>query len=93
MCETCLSPPFLPPFPLSSEDSTLLAASLSTHALKLYSPLTGDFLGDLRGHLNTITDLSFCAAHTLLSSSADGTVRMWDVRMRAQVSAMRRGKW
>lgn len=66
-----------------------MAASLSTNGIKLYGLATGQFLGDCIGHTDTISDVSFSDAdspHMLCSSSADGTVRAWDTRLRKEVT-------
>ncbi|KAH7366210.1 hypothetical protein KP509_18G068000 [Ceratopteris richardii] len=70
-----------------SGDISLMAVSLSINVLKLYSPITGQFLGDCRGHTDTISEISFLDfkdQHLLCSSSCDGTLRVWDTRMRQQ---------
>lgn len=66
-----------------------MAVSLSTNAIKLYGPATGQYLGDCLGHTNTVSDISFPDASSpniLCSSSADGTVRAWDIRLRKEVT-------
>ncbi|KAH7372531.1 hypothetical protein KP509_17G008200 [Ceratopteris richardii] len=71
---------------------SVMAVSLSTNALKLYSPMTGQFLGDYRGHTERINDVSFPDSglpHVLCSASSDGTIRVWDTRLGKQVSLMR----
>uniref|UniRef100_A0A7I4ADQ2 Uncharacterized protein n=1 Tax=Physcomitrium patens TaxID=3218 RepID=A0A7I4ADQ2_PHYPA len=58
-------------------DNSIMAVSLSTNAIKLYAPATGQYLGDCLGHTKTISDISYVDAgspHILCSSSADGTV-------------------
>lgn len=75
----------------SSEDNSVMVVSLSTNALKLYSPITGQFLGDCLGHTDTINDMVFPdlkVPHIFCSSSSDGTVRVWDTRMRQQVTLL-----
>ena len=71
-----------------SSDNAVMAVSLSINTIKLYSPGTGQFLGDCLGHTNTITDLLFpdpATPHLFCSSSSDGTVRYWDIRTRQEV--------
>ncbi|KAL3702104.1 hypothetical protein R1sor_020126 [Riccia sorocarpa] len=71
---------------------TNMAVSLSTHAIKLYHPETGAYLGDCVGHTGTISGVSFPDENSpmlLLSSSADGTIRTWDVRNRKEVAALK----
>ncbi|KAK6154191.1 hypothetical protein DH2020_013830 [Rehmannia glutinosa] len=66
-----------------------MAVSLSTNAVKLYSPLTGQYLGECRGHSSTINQISFAgpsAPHVLYSCSSDCTLRAWDSRSFKQVS-------
>ena len=62
-----------------------MAVSLSTNVVKLYSPVTGQFFGDLVGHSDTINHISFSGPssstpHVLHSCSSDGTIRAWDTR-------------
>jgi len=69
----------------------MMAVSLSTNAIKLYGPATGQYLGDCLGHTNTISDIAFpdsSSPNILCSSSADGTVRAWDIRLRKEVSGL-----
>ncbi|GBG62907.1 hypothetical protein CBR_g34279 [Chara braunii] len=68
-------------------DGSLLAASLSTHEIKIYTYASGDFLSTLHGHEGTITDLCFPDPgnlHMLASCASDGTVRLWDTRSNQQ---------
>lgn len=65
-----------------------MAVSLSTNTIKLYDPETGSFKGDLLGHTCTISGLNFpdpSSPQLLFSSSADSTIRTWDVRVGKQV--------
>ena len=68
-----------------SADGVYLAASLSTHAIKVWHRGDGT-LGacvDLTGHGGPVTDVSFPLPHepwAILSSSEDGTTRLWDCR-------------
>ena len=68
-----------------SADGVYLAASLSTHAIKVWHRGDGT-LGacvDLTGHGGPVTDVSFPLPHepwAVLSSSEDGTTRLWDCR-------------
>lgn len=69
-----------------------MVVSLSTKAIKIYSPMTGQFLGDCFGHMGTISDVLFPdpkTPHLFCSSSLDGTIRTWDTRTRQQVSILR----
>ncbi|KAJ3695678.1 hypothetical protein LUZ60_001055 [Juncus effusus] len=77
-----------------SEDTSTLAVSLSSNTIKLYSPGSGQYLGDLRGHSARIHEISFSAPaspHVLCSCSEDGTVRAWDSRSFNQISLLRAG--
>uniref|UniRef100_A0A5B6Z357 Uncharacterized protein n=1 Tax=Davidia involucrata TaxID=16924 RepID=A0A5B6Z357_DAVIN len=76
------------------DDWTLMAVSLSTNAVKLYSPLTGHFFGECKGHSATINNISFSGPstpHLLHSCSSDGTIRAWDTRSLQQVSCVSAG--
>ncbi|KXZ56859.1 hypothetical protein GPECTOR_1g775 [Gonium pectorale] len=63
----------------------MVAASVSNNTIKLYQPSEANLslVSELRGHANTITDLSFCECsqpYRVLSSSTDGTLVAWDSR-------------
>ncbi|KAK8969804.1 hypothetical protein KSP40_PGU005957 [Platanthera guangdongensis] len=78
----------------SSPEFSTLAVSLSTNTIKLYSPVTGQFLGDCEGHHDTIHEISFSmpsSPHLLCSCSSDATVRTWDTRTFKQVSLIKAG--
>jgi WD40 repeat protein len=73
------------------EDWTAMAVSLSTNAVKLYSPVTGQYYGECRGHSATVNHISFSGAsspHLLHSCSSDGTIRAWDTRIFQQVAPL-----
>lgn len=70
------------------DDWTAMAVSLSTNAVKLYSPVTGQYYGECKGHSATINQISFAdpsSPHVLHSCSSDGTIRLWDSRTFQQV--------
>ncbi|WVZ72516.1 hypothetical protein U9M48_020959 [Paspalum notatum var. saurae] len=72
----------------SCQEISTLAVSLSTNALKFYSPATGQYLGECKGHEGTIHEISFSAPlspQVICSCSSDGTVRAWDTRNFNQV--------
>ncbi|XP_031486127.1 WD repeat-containing protein GTS1 isoform X2 [Nymphaea colorata] len=76
----------------SSQEIPAMAVSLSTNIIKLYSPETGQYLGDCKGHSNTIHEISFSvpsSPYILHSCSSDGTIRGWDTRIFKQVSLLR----
>lgn len=65
-----------------------MAVSLSTNEVKLYSPVTGQYLGQCKGHSATINQISFVgpsSPHVLYSCSSDSTIRAWDSRTWQQV--------
>ncbi|XP_051118699.1 WD repeat-containing protein GTS1 isoform X2 [Andrographis paniculata] len=71
-----------------------MAVSLSTNAVKLYSPHTGQYLGECKGHSSTINQISFSgpsSPHVLYSCSSDSTLRAWDSRSFQQVSCLSTG--
>ena len=73
---------------MQREDWTAMAVSLSNNTVKLYSPSTGQYLGECRGHTSTINEIAFadCSSpHLLQSCSSDGTLRAWDTRTFQQV--------
>ncbi|CAL5426004.1 unnamed protein product [Camellia sinensis] len=76
------------------DDWTLMAVSLSTNAVKLYSPITGQYFGECKGHSSTINQISFSGStspHLLHSSSSDASIRAWDTRSFQQVSCLSAG--
>ncbi|ERN02221.1 hypothetical protein AMTRI_Chr02g265270 [Amborella trichopoda] len=78
----------------SCKEGSSMAVSLSTNMIKLYSPETGQYLGECTGHSGTISEISFSypsSSHVLCSSSVDGTLRAWDTRTFNQVSLLRSG--
>ncbi|WVZ72514.1 hypothetical protein U9M48_020959 [Paspalum notatum var. saurae] len=78
----------------SCQEISTLAVSLSTNALKFYSPATGQYLGECKGHEGTIHEISFSAPlspQVICSCSSDGTVRAWDTRNFNQISLLRGG--
>ncbi|XWS36181.1 hypothetical protein CRYUN_Cryun20dG0063200 [Craigia yunnanensis] len=73
------------------DDWASMAVSLSTNAVKLYSPMTGQYFGECKAHSSTINHISFSGAftpHVLHSCSSDGTIRAWDTRTFHQVSCI-----
>ncbi|KAM0933092.1 putative transcription factor WD40-like family [Dioscorea sansibarensis] len=78
----------------SCQETSSLAVSLSSNAIKFYSPATGQFVGECKGHSATIHEVSFSIPgypNALGSCSSDGTVRVWDTRAFKQVSLLRAG--
>ncbi|KAL8151274.1 hypothetical protein V2J09_021082 [Rumex salicifolius] len=67
------------------EDWSAMAVSLSSKLVKLYSPATGQFLGECKGHDATINHIAFSTPHLLHSCSSDGTLRAWDTRTFQQI--------
>lgn len=68
-----------------SQPASLLAAALSTRAVKLYSlrETRLQYTGQLEGHTGRITATSFLPDNEnsmLQTASADGSIREWDVR-------------
>ncbi|XP_076888573.1 WD repeat-containing protein GTS1-like [Bidens hawaiensis] len=73
------------------EDWTSMAVSLSSNTVKLYSPVTGQFVGECGGsHSDSINQILF-SGNMLHSCSSDGTVRAWDTRSYQQVSCLSAG--
>ncbi|KAL5701252.1 Protein gts1 [Ranunculus cassubicifolius] len=78
----------------SNHDNSTLAVSLSTNSIKLYSPVTGQYIGECTGHSAPINQISFSAPsnpNLLNSCSSDGTIRAWDIRSFNQVSLWNAG--
>ncbi|KAL9235770.1 hypothetical protein vseg_010506 [Gypsophila vaccaria] len=80
-----------------TEDWSAMAVSLSNNSLKLYSPETGQYLGECRGHNATINEIAFgdplsnSSPSLLYSCSSDATLRAWDCRCFQQVSVINAG--
>lgn len=76
---------------VAKDDLTSMAVSLSTNAVKLYSPVTGQYVGECVGHSSTINQTSFGrppSPHLLYSCSSDSTIRAWDTRCFQQVGCL-----
>lgn len=75
-------------------DWSMMGVSLSSNAVKLYSPTTGQYCGECRGHSDTVNGISFSgpsSPHVLHSCSSDGTIRAWDTRSFKEVSCISAG--
>ena len=58
--------------------------------IRLWDPVSGKSLGDLKGHTSWITDLVFSKdGRWLYSSSGDQTIRVWDVEQRQCLTTVR----
>ncbi|KAK9733660.1 hypothetical protein RND81_04G082500 [Saponaria officinalis] len=79
----------------TKEDWSTMAVSLSSNLVKLYSPETGQYLGECKGHNSTINEIAFGDSFSdcllLYSCSSDGTIRAWDSRTFQQVSLVNAG--
>ncbi len=65
---------------LSPDGSTLVSAPSNGDAMNVWDTTTGEARGILRGHDARLTDLNLSTnGQTLVSSSVDGVVRVWDV--------------
>ncbi|XP_020253663.1 WD repeat-containing protein 89 homolog isoform X2 [Asparagus officinalis] len=72
----------------ASQDSSTLAVSLSSKVIKLYSPVTGQYFGECKGHRETIHEISYSipsSPNVICSCSSDATVRAWDTRTFKQI--------
>uniref|UniRef100_A0A7N0V378 Uncharacterized protein n=1 Tax=Kalanchoe fedtschenkoi TaxID=63787 RepID=A0A7N0V378_KALFE len=79
---------------VSKDDQSLMGVSLSTNVVKFYSPATGQYFGECRGHSGTINEISLADgldSNLLHSCSSDGTIRVWDVRTFQQVAMIGAG--
>ncbi|XP_057535960.1 WD repeat-containing protein GTS1 [Amaranthus tricolor] len=78
----------------SKDDWSAMAVSLSNNLVKLYSPSTGQYLGECRGHTSTVNQISFAdssSPNLLVSCSSDATIRAWDTRIFQEVSLINAG--
>jgi WD40 repeat protein len=61
-------------------EKTLLAVAFDDHTIGIWDTATRQKIMQLYGHDNSVTDLQFSADGTfLLSSSLDGTIRIWGI--------------
>lgn len=77
-------------FAIQRDDWSAMAVSLSNNLVKLYSPSTGQYLGECRGHTSTVNQISFAdssSPNVLVSCSSDATIRAWDTRIFQEVSS------
>ena len=75
-----------------SPDSRFLVCSHSNHSgeIQLRAAETGELKGRLEGHNSYITGFQFLdEGRTLVSASADQTVRLWDLKSRAEIRMLR----
>ena len=75
-----------------SPDSRFLVCSHSNHSgeIQLRAVETGELKGRLEGHNSYITGFQFLdEGRTLVSASADQTVRLWDLKSRAEIRMLR----
>ena len=73
-----------------SPQISAVAASTSCNVVQLYAMVGAGLqsVNTLSGHSATISDVAFCiqdSPHLVHTSSADGTVRGWDIRSNQQV--------
>jgi WD40 repeat protein len=68
------SPAFAPAF---SPDGALLAYARDDHSVRIIELPSGREARSFSGHNAEVISLAFADARTLLSTSADGTVRVW----------------
>lgn len=66
-----------------------VAVSTSNCDVKIYSTDDLNLLSQLTGHTGPITDIKFSDSdvHTLVSSSDDGTISIWDTRNGKRVTS------
>uniref|UniRef100_A0A3Q3VPY6 SOCS box domain-containing protein n=1 Tax=Mola mola TaxID=94237 RepID=A0A3Q3VPY6_MOLML len=67
-------------------NSLLLATGLENGVIKIWNVLTGNAVFDLRGHEGVVRDLVFPqnGTLTLISSSRDKTLRIWDLAQKGK---------
>lgn len=72
--------------PPKGNNSLLLATGLENGVIKIWNVLTGDAVFDLHGHEGVVRDLVFPqnGTLTLISSSRDKTLRIWDLNQKGK---------
>jgi len=68
-----------------SPNSELIASGSADTTIRLWSK-SGDLIRSLNGHSRWVNGLFFLSDHQLLSVSADGTIRLWDVYSGKQIA-------
>ena len=64
---------------ISEPYGTLVSASVEDSQPRVWDLLTGEEIGQLRGHKGTVKCVQV-EDHVCLTGSEDGTVRLWDLR-------------
>ena len=75
-----------------SNDSKTLAVGGSTGEIILLDVVSGTVKAKLIDHSNTVNNIYFCANNKLVSSSADGTVKLWNLETGELIYTIVNGK-
>lgn len=63
------------------QDGSMLLVAANNYAIMAFNPITGVQVGSFLGHSDTVTDLLFTSdGQYLISSSLDGTIRIWGIQ-------------
>jgi RNA polymerase sigma factor (sigma-70 family) len=75
-----------------SPDESLLASAEENGTICLHDAQTGKVIRTLKGHKKYLWNMIFCVGgRRLISSSADGTIRLWDVASGRELSQLNGG--
>src|ERR1035441_3329484 len=73
---------------LFSPDGRHVVTASHRHAIKVWSAENGELVRALSGHAEAVRACAFSADEKLLSASADGTLRLWDLERDAPLSVL-----
>jgi len=58
----------------------MLASCGLDEVIRLWDVHAGEFLKVFEGHISTVNSVTFISRETLVSSSHDGTIKVWNVK-------------
>ena len=73
-----------------SRDGRMVAAGNSLGTVKVWQPETGEELVELLAHRSELQGLAFSPDGSTLATSAEGSVKLWDVTAGEQLATFKR---